>query len=305
MTQPVETPASMLRGGAGTGRGIVFMLVAGTCGVIANAVIRQLSADLHPFEIAFFRTIFGLVVLAPLLVRNPLGLLRTRRLGLHGVRGSLQSIGMMLMFSALSLSPLAKVTALSFSGPLFATLLACLYLGEVIRARRISALAVGFAGTLVILRPGMDVLDLGAVLALLAASEFAVSIIIMKILVRTESSLTMTLYSGVFAVPLTGIAAYTVWRTPDLEQLAWLLALGALATLSNVCMAQALREADISTLMPVRFTRLIFAALVGYLVFAEVPDVWTWLGGTMIFSATLYIAYRERRMKSAAEGAHG
>ncbi len=284
------------RVGSNTLIGMAFMLgnALGATGV--NAIVRGLSSDLHPFEMAFFRCVFGLLVLAPMIFRHGLEPFKTQRLGLHALRGVLQGAVLLMFFMALSMIPMATVQALFFTSPLFATLLALVFLGEAIRARRITALAVGFAGVLVVLRPGFGALDLGALLMLASAATWGSAIIVIKVLSRTESSLTATLYPTLFVTPIALIAALPYWRAPTIEELGWMALLGTFATLSHLCLAQAFKEAEVTAIMPVDFTKLIWAALAGYLLFAEVPDLSIWLGGAMIFSAVTYIAIREHRL---------
>jgi drug/metabolite transporter (DMT)-like permease len=275
------------------------MLISGLCVAAMSACVRHISGELNPMVIGFFRVIFGLLALAPFLLRSGIGTLRTQRLGLHAVRGALNVTGMLTYFTALSLTPMAKVTALGFSAPLFATVLALVVLGETIRARRVTALIVGYLGALVIVRPGFAALDAGSLYALASASAWGLGMIVIKVLSRTESSMTITVYMTLFGMPLALMAAAPVWQTPTLIQAAWLAAIGILASLANLSVAQAFKEADLTAVLPLDFTKLIWASMIGYLAFAEVPSPWTWLGGAMIFSAATYIAFRERRTKAA------
>ena len=295
--KPLTHWVSTLFGCAGTTRGMALMVVATLAGTAMNGVIRLLSAELHPFEIAFFRGVFGLLAFAPLFARQGLAPLRTARPGLHVVRGSLQAVGMTLGFLALSMTPLAKVAALQFTVPLFGTLLALLILREVVRARRITALAIGILGTLVIVDPTANAMDLGSTLVLGSAATSALSMIIVKLLSRTENSTTIVLYSTMLMTPLTLIPALLFWATPTAVQLLWLALLGSLGTVSNICFAQALKESEVTALTPIEFTRLIWSALIGYLAFAEVPAAETWIGAVIIFSASTYIILRERHLR--------
>jgi drug/metabolite transporter (DMT)-like permease len=285
------------RDGSKVRRGMAFMMVSTVTVAGVNAAVRHLGSDIHPFEMVFFRCFFGLAFFAPWLVRQGLAPLRTRRIVLHGVRGGLHVAAMLALFTALTMAPLAKVTALQFSAPLFATLLALVVLRESIRARRIVALVFGFTGTLVILRPGFAEVDLGSTLVLIAAAMMGLMIILIKILSRTDSSVTITIYSTLFSTPLALIAALPVWRTPSAEHWPWLIAIGVLASLSHLAIAQAFKEADVTAVLPLDFTRLIWIAIIGYAAFGEIPDVWTWIGGAIIFSAATYIAFREIRTK--------
>jgi drug/metabolite transporter (DMT)-like permease len=281
-------------------RGMVFMLMAGFCGTLMGASVRILTSDLHPFEIAFFRALFGCVFLAPLVFRQGLGLLKSHRMGLQAFRGCLQGAATMVFFIALSLAPLAKIAALNFTAPLFATVLAIVVLGEAIRLRRITALIVGFAGTMVIVRPGFAGFDLGSGLILVNAVTLAAITILIKIVLRSDTSVTTTVYGFLFALPITAIASLFVWQMPTWMDLAWLAVIGVLGGLTHLFFAKSLGEAEVTAVLPMGFAKLIWASIIGYLIFAESPDAWTWLGGAMIFSATTYIAFRERSLKTSA-----
>ena len=277
------------------------MLLSALVATAMNASVHHMADEMDTMQISFFRALFGFVVLAPVFLRHGLGPLRTRRLGLHALRGLLNAGAMISLFIALGLIPLAKFAALVFTAPLFVTVLALVFMGERIRGRRIGALVFGYAGTLLILRPGAGALDLGSLVVLAGAASWALAMIVMKILARTESSLTATLYYGVFVTPVAFLVALPVWQTPIGGQWLWLAAIGTLGSLFQFCLSQALKEADATALMPLDFTKLIWSAVIGYLVFAEVPTVWTWTGGMMIFAAATYISYRERRI-SVSEG---
>jgi drug/metabolite transporter (DMT)-like permease len=278
---------------------VLYMMFGGLAATLGNVFLKIVAVDMHPFEITFFRCFFSLFLLAPILFRHGLTPLKTNNFGMHVLRGGLQSFGMIVSHWAFAIAPLAKITALSFSGPLFATLLAALFLKERIRMRRIAALVIGFSGALIIVRPGTMDFDLGSSLALAGSVEFGFTMLVIKLMTRTESALTLTFYLGIVSTPITFAIAWFVWQTPSLEQLGWMLGVSACATISNFLTAQAVREADMSVIMPIRFTRLIFAALIGYLLFFEVPGIYTWIGGTMIFGASIYIAYRERKVKQS------
>ena len=299
MRRPFFNLGSILEGPPSSLRGMAFMSLAALMLTGVNALIRDLSSDMHPYEIAFFRNFFGFLVLLPVFLRRGLQPLRTGRLGLHALRGVVHATSSLMFFYALSITPLAKATALKFSAPLFGTLLALVVLGEAVRARRVTALLIGFAGTLVILRPGIADVDQGSLLVLGSAAIFATAMVIIKVLSRTESSLTITLYMGVFLSPLTLIAALPYWHAPTLEQLLWLAFMGAIGSIGQMSLAQSFKEADATAVFPFDFTKLLWAAVIGYFLFGEIPDVWTWLGGAMIFSAVAYIAYRESTLRTA------
>jgi drug/metabolite transporter (DMT)-like permease len=203
------------------------------------------------------------------------------------------SVGL-TFFMALTLISLAKVSALSFTAPLFTTVMAVFLLGETIRLRRIVALCIGFAGAWVILRPGFEDVESGSLLVLAGSAGFAATMLMAKVLTRTESSVAITLYTTVFSIPVALAAAIPVWRAPTGEELAWLAGIGTFGTLTHLCFNQAIKEAELTAILPLDFTRLIWASLAGYIFFAEVPGAWTWVGGAVIFASGTYLAIRER-----------
>jgi drug/metabolite transporter (DMT)-like permease len=278
-------------------RGMGMILLATFAFSGMHVVARQLQSELHAFEVAFFRNLFGLLALTPFFLRHGLGVLKTERLGLHALRGVIQVGCMLMFFSALALTPLAKVSAMSFTAPLFATLGAVLVLGERIRARRITALVLGFVGAMIILRPGIEAIDTGAILVLVSSAGWACAMLVIKHLSKTESSLTLTAYMGIFMTPLSLLAAVWFWRWPEPVDYLWFVAMGGLGSVAHLLMAQAFREADATAVLPLDFTRLIWASLLGFFIFGEIPVLWTWLGGSVIFASTTYIAYRETRLK--------
>ena len=147
-----------------------------------------------------------------------------------------------------------------------------------------------------IIRPGMAALDPGSLLVLGSSAVWAGALILLKMLSRTESSLTMTAYMAVFLTPLSSIAAAFVWQWPTLEDLCWFALMGSVGTIGHLCLAQAFREADATVVLPVDFLRLIWSSLYGYLLFNEVPVLYVWIGGIVIFLSTLYLAYREAKV---------
>ena len=269
------------------------MLMATVMFSCMHGMIRHVSAELHPFEIAFFRNMFGLALLAPLLFRYGIAPLRTTKLKLHLLRGLFNITSMLCFFYALSIAPLTDVAAMTFASPIFATALAVFVFGEKVGIRRWTAILVGFVGTLVVLRPGFEGVALGPLLALIASLIWGVALLTIKVLARTESSLTITAYMMILLTPLSLIPAVFFWQWPTVEQYLWLLFTAALGTSGHLFLNQALKEAETNVVMPVDFVRLIWVSIIGFYAFGEVPDLFTWIGGAIIFSSALYIAYRE------------
>jgi drug/metabolite transporter (DMT)-like permease len=298
-----ETPKSAHpAGNQNTAKGMAYISVTALTGAFANAIIRHLSFSMHPFEIVFFRSFFGVVVFLTLMLNQRFITLKANRPWLLCFRGFLQVIQLTFVVLSIKLTPLAKVAALRFTGPLFATVLTLIFLGERFRMRRAVALAIGFLGALVVLRPGLIETDLGAIFALSAAATWACVQMTVKVLGRTESSVTITIYSTLFATPCALLIAYPYLTMPTLQEFGWVALVGALGSVAHICRAQAFKEADLTAVMPMEFSKLIWVSILGFAFFGEVPEIWTWLGGFMIFSGSGYIALRERQLKRWDKG---
>ena len=280
---PIVQAALLMTGGA-------------ACVAVQNGMIRIVSADIHTFEIVFFRNLFGLLALLPAMGGAGLAVLRTARPGRMLTMSTAHLAGMICYFMAIAYLPLADVIALGFSKPLFVTLGAALVLGEIVRARRWSAVIVGFLGVMIVLRPGAQAISPYALLILGGTVLGAAVTLMIKRLVATERIATIIWYqaliSTVFALPL----CLLHWRMPDPMGWLMLVAIGALGTLSWLAMTRSIFLVDASAVVPFEFLRLPFAALVAYLWFAEVPSVWTWIGGALIFATSIYIAQREAQV---------
>lgn len=284
-------------------RGILYMLIATAAFMTMQGGIRHMTAELHPFVVAFYRTSLSLVVLAPWIFRQGPGAWRSARPSVHIFRGAINTVSMLSTFVALSITPLAQVTALSFTAPLFATLGAILFLGEKVRLRRWLALVAGFLGALVILRPGFTHVGLGPLLAVFASALWAIALLIIKVQSRTDSSITIALYMGIVMSPLALVCALPYWEWPTGEQFLWLSGIAVLGTAGQVALGQSFREADTTVVLPFDFFKLIWASMIGFFAFGEIPDGWTWIGGVVIFTSTLYIAWREAKTKRDARRA--
>ena len=271
------------------------MLLATIAFTSMHASIRHVAEGLHPFEVAFFRNLFGLVFLAPYFLRYGLASLRTSNLRLHSLRAILNLVSMLCFFYALTVAPFADVTALTFTAPIFACVLAVSILGEKVGPFRWAAIGLGFLGTIVVLQPGLGEIGLGPILAMSAAQIWGAAMLVIKTLTRTESSITITAYMMIYLAPMSLVAAIPFWTWPTTEQYAMMLVLAILGTTGHLFLNQALKEGDTSVVAPVDFVRLIWAAVIGYLVFGEFPDALTWIGGGMICASAALIAYRERR----------
>ncbi len=274
----------------------MLLMLAATVSVVGmNVSVREVAADIHVFEIAFFRNLFGVLIFLPVLFRTEANPFRTRKFGLLTLRAILNTVAMLAFFYALTLIPLTDVTALSFTTPLFASMLAIVILREPMSGRRWIGLVIGLLGALVILRPGFQVIGLGSLMVLLSSGVWACALMCIKVLTRTESALTIALYAALMQVPVAFVASLFVWVWPSWWQLGLLAIIGGLGGFAQLCLSQAFRDADTTLVLPVDFTKLIWAGLAGFLMFGEIPEIWTVLGAVVVFGAVIYIAGQERR----------
>ena len=276
--------------------GAAWMLAAGVGFGMLIALIRFLAdSGIHPFEVAFFRCLFGLIVLVPYFMKNGVvGGLRTKRLKLYTVRGLSGALAMITWFWAIANLPITEATALSFTTPLMATILAILFLGEMVRFRRIAALALGFIGVMIILRPGAEAIQPAALVVLFSCLCMATSTIFIKRLTDTEPPDAIVAYMLLMLMPIMLVASLFVWVWPTWEQLGWLLLMGMAATLAHMGLTRAFRAADVSVVLPFDFSRLIFVSIFAWFIFEEATSVYTWIGAAVITVAAVYIAHRER-----------
>lgn len=291
-----QSPQSGWNGLSASSRGIALMIASTVAFSAMHTAVRYLSAELPPVQIAFFRNLFGMVIFMPLVFRAGFGFLRTERFPMHLLRAVLNVLAMFVFFTALSMTPLARVNALAFSAPLFTAVLSVVLLGERFHVRRWAAIVVGFLGTLIVLRPGLAAIDTGSLLVLLSAAIWGVTMIVIRLLGRTESSLTTTGYMNILLSLLSLGPALYVWVMPQGMAWVWLLVIGITGTTAQLALAEALKLAETTVIMPFDFLKIVWAAAFGFLLFAEVPGVFTFLGAAVIFAATFYIAWRERQL---------
>ena len=275
----------------------IVLMIASTCsfGVMA-ILIRYASHSLHAFEIAFFRSLFGAIATAPLVMRSGLRSLHTNRFSFYILRCAIGTIGMLAGFWAIAHLPLAQAISLSYSSPLFVTIGAVLFLGEIVRARRWSAVIAGFIGVLVIVRPGTDGFTIASLAALLAAACTGTVTISIKFLSRSDPPDTIVLLTTWLWVPLSLPAALFVWQTPPAALWPCLMVIGVLGTLGQYFWTHALRLADASTLAPFSYLQLIIVSVLAWWLFDETLDRYTAIGAAIVVGSTLYIARREAQV---------
>ena len=296
MPSTVDSAVKRLRAVPAPVQGALYMVAATLGFSVMNVAIRIAADELNPLQIAFFRNFFAMLVMLPWLQQAGLASLKTAHMGLHLWRAVIGLLAMSTWFYSIALLPLADAVALNFTVPMFATVGAALVLGEIVRARRWSATAVGFLGVLIILRPGFTELTPAMALPVVSAAFMAISILIVKRLSGYDSPNAIVFMMNLILTPLSLVPALFVWRWPSWTVLALLLLVGVFAALSHIAITRAYTKADASALLPLDYARLPFIALLAFFFFAEVPDLWTWVGAAVIAGSAIYIARREAQV---------
>lgn len=243
---------------------------------------RELTSELPVFVVMLLRTLIGLIIIAPFILWYGGQPLRTARLGGHLARNLVHYSAQFCWFLALSLIPLAEVVSIEFTLPIWTAILAALFLGERLTSPRITAIALGFAGILIILRPGLTEVGLGQLAALYAAVMFGVTVTLTKSLMRTESALAVIFYMFVLQSALGLLPAWQAWAWPSAEKWPWVLAVGVAGTASHFCLAKAVAAADASVVVPMDFLRVPLTVAAGALLYGEGVDAYLIAGAGLI-----------------------
>lgn len=270
-------------------RGACWMTVSAFGYSASIAIVHHMVQELHFMQVVFLRNVFGLAFMAPWLFRVGLSALKTSRLKMHAVRGATSAMNVWFLFAALWLAPLADTAAITFMMPIIASLFAVLFLKEKTTASRWLAVCLGFVGALIVIRPGMAGFNFGLLLAFGSAISGAAVAILIKTLIRYDSADTIAFYLFVSHTIFSLGPALYYWINPTILQLGWGVALGYLGTLIQRNFNKAMGAADATIVLPFNFTRLIWAALFGWVFFSEFPDPWTWVGGSVIFAASIWL----------------
>ena len=280
-------------------RGIMWMLMAVTALTIMFAIIKQMATELPVFVVAIMRTFFALLLLAPWMMRVGVAGMATRRLGGQFLRAFFGIASFACVVYALAHLLMADAVVLAFTSPLWSIVISIIILGEVAGPRRILATVVGFAGVLMIVKPQLG-LQPAMLIALGSAVFTSLAMITMKRLTATEPPTRIVFYFFLFGTLLLLIPAAVTWETPTWVQFGWLFAAGVLGAIGQDWLARAYDAAEVTVVAPFDFGRLPVAALLGFFIFDEVPDIWTVIGTLVIIAASLYIARREANARKAA-----
>jgi drug/metabolite transporter (DMT)-like permease len=278
---------------SGSARAAWWITISACCYVVVITIVRGLAPNIHVFEIVFFRSLFGALFMAPWVMRRGVGVLRTPRSGLLILRGAGAFVAGSCLFYAATLLPLGEFMAITFTRPILASIGAILFLGEIARGRRWTAIFVGFAGALIVIRPGFQVINIGMIFVLAAVMVQVANTLIIKFATRTVEPDVIAVYHAIVIAPIALIPTLFVWTMPGWEQFLLLAAAGMLTLMVQRSMTRAFVAADATVVLAFGFIRLPVAALAGFVFFSEVPILWVWVGGALIIAASLFLVRRE------------
>ena len=277
--------------------GIFWMVITGFLFVGVTGVVRHVGTDLPAAEAAFLRYLLGLVFLIPMIGPIIRAHLSSRNLRIFALRGVAHTLGVTGWFFAMARIPIAEVTAMNYMAPIYVTIGAALFLGEALALRRILAIVAALIGALVILRPGFREISAGHIAMLLVAVAFGVSYLTAKsVSARQSAAVVVGMLSITVMIGLAPLAI-AVWVTPTFEQMFWMFVVACLATAGHYTMTLGLAAAPVSVTQPVTFLQLVWAVLLGLIVFGEVIDGWVIFGGSIILVSISYMSWREARLK--------
>ena len=261
--------------------------------------VRELSGTLTSFELVFYRAAIALLATLPWLIRTRAARLRTRRLKTYGIRAAASYIGMVSWFYALANMPLANATSLMFTVPFFTVMFASLLIGETVGWARWAGIASGFVGVLIVVRPGVMEVGLPVFAVLFTATMYGWSNCLTRSLALTEDSNAVVFYMFALIAPLAIGPALWFFTMPEWADVPWILALGLVTAVAQYCFTRALAIAPTGVAMPFFYMQLPGAALLGFVVYAEKPDMWIWVGAAVIAASGYLILRREQRLERA------
>jgi drug/metabolite transporter (DMT)-like permease len=287
-------------------RGALWMTGAVTCFAVMAVAIRLLEHRQNAIDIAFWRSVIGVSLMLPFMLRGlRQGLFTTRRHGMLFLRAALTYLAMTAYFYAVATINIVDAVALNTTLPLWITVLAALLLGERVGLRRWVATAIGFAGALIILRPGFIAVSPAAMMALGSAVLYSGAAIVVKLLSRTEPATRIVFFMNLYLLLIAAGPAAWRWNLPTWDTVPYLLAIGLSGTLAHVCNTRALAAADASFIAPFDFLRLVMVTLAGWLIFNDPGSVWTWVGAIVVFGSATYITRREAKLSRQPKAAAG
>ncbi|MDP4795557.1 MAG: DMT family transporter [Rhodospirillales bacterium] len=276
----------------GNVRGSIIVIVASLVSVMMSSLIKHVGQTIPVIEILFVRQILVLIIISPVIFRNRATVFKSNIYGMHFMRAALSICAMYLGFSAVVNMPLAEVTAISFARILFTTILAIIFLNEVIGIRRWTSIIIGFVGVIVIIRPDPENFNIYALMAIVSALFVSAVQIILRKLTQIDKPSTILVFHSVSITLFMSIPAYFLWVMPSLDEMFYILMIGGLMSMMQWLFIQALRVGEAAAIAPMEYTRLLYAGVIGMIFFAETPTVWTLSGAGIIVASTLYTMHR-------------
>ena len=278
-------------------RGILWLLMGTLAFAVNDLFVKSLGQTMSPFQMAFFRYGIGFALMLPFFMRMGVGELKTSRPGIHIVRLILACVAQVGVYTSVVSLPLADATALAFSRILFTTVIAVIFLREIVSGRRWSATIAGFVGVVVMVRPGGEI-DPVVFIAIGAACSFAIANVLIRIMSTTEPPNRILFYYQAGGILVFLPPTIVLWQTPP-DLVSWLMALaiGFLTTIGMIGFIRGFVVGEASVIGPTEYIRLVFAAAFGFAIFSEVPDFWTIVGALIIVGSTSFIARLEAQKK--------
>jgi drug/metabolite transporter (DMT)-like permease len=263
-----------------------------------DAMVKDLGTRYSTVQLVFFRSIFAFVPIGFLILRSgSLDALRVRNVSGHILRSAVGVAAMFCFFQAFATMPLADVDAISFAAPVFVVALSVPLLGEKVGPRRWAAVLAGFAGVLIMINPGADLLSSVAIVPLVGTAFFALTMILLRKLGRTETSTSVAFTFTLSCTLISGLALPFFWVTPELLDLAALIAIGLLGGIGQILMTSAFKHADVAVVAPIEYTAMIWATLLGFVFWGEIPGLNIWIGVAIVMACGLFIVFREANLK--------
>ncbi len=275
---------------------ISLIIISVLFGTLMLTFLKLAQEDVNVYVAGFLRFFFGLIIILPYIIKTNFLVFKTKHIKKHFIRSLLNLPAMLLYFSTLILLPIEKVTAISFIVPIIVTILAVFFLKEKIYIYRSLALIIGFGGMLIILRPGVIDISIGVYMALFSSLLWSIVIIITKKISKDDSSITILSYQSVFMTIFSFFIVLFFWEMPSTKTFVYLIFAAACGTILHLTLNHAYKLVDVSMTQPYSFLSLVFASLIGFFVFNEIPDLFTWLGASVIFVGVLIISYREMKL---------
>ena len=275
---------------------IFLIIISIIFGTLMGTFIKLAQEELNVFTTGFLRFFFGFLIITPYILKTKFEVFTTKNLKIHILRSALNLPAMLLGFAALAMLPLEKMTAIHFIVPIIVTILAVIFLKEKIYLYRSIALVMGFLGMLIILRPGIIDISIGIYMALISSLIWSVVIILTKKVSNNDSAITILSHQYVYMVLFSFPLVIYFWDQPSLKTIIFILCAAMSGTILHIALNHAYKLVDVTMTQPYSFLGLVVSSIIGYFVFSDKPDFYTWLGASVIFCGVLLISYRELQL---------